>query len=111
MVDMSPRRNNPKDRADRDLDEGMSRRGIEHVRDDPDGEWTVRHLSGDTSDKAYRCPGCDQEIPRGVAHVVAWPSDGWGDPGDRRHWHTTCWRGRHQRKPNIQRSRNAPRYG
>ncbi len=42
-----------------------------------------------TGDKAYRCPGCDHEIRRGVAHLVVVPDD---DPDDRRHWHTECWR-------------------
>ena len=59
--------------------------------------------------KAYRCPGCDQEISAGVPHVVAWPADERGDLTDRRHWHTTCWRGRHQRRPNLQRGRNPQR--
>ncbi|WP_407924594.1 hypothetical protein [Catellatospora vulcania] len=108
---MSPRRNNKKDRPERDLDEAMSRRGVEYVHDDPDGEFTVRHLSGERSDKTYKCPGCHQEIRPGVPHVVAWPSQGWGDAGDRRHWHSSCWGSRHQRRPNVERSRNAPRYG
>ncbi|WP_333618229.1 ATP/GTP-binding protein [Dietzia sp.] len=43
--------------------------------------------------KAYRCPGCDQEIARGVAHVVAWPED--DEAGEwRRHWHSGCWTAR-----------------
>ena len=43
---------------------------------------------------AYRCPGCDQLIPPGVPHVVAWPED--GDAVDeRRHWHRACWAARH----------------
>ncbi|HEY7280069.1 MAG TPA: hypothetical protein VID47_00640 [Actinomycetota bacterium] len=42
-----------------------------------------------TGDKVYRCPGCDHEIRRGVGHLVVVPND---DPGERRHWHTECWR-------------------
>jgi hypothetical protein len=46
-----------------------------------------------------------------VPHVVVWPADERGDLGDRRHWHTGCWRARDRRAPNVQRSRNAPHYG
>jgi hypothetical protein len=46
----------------------------------------VRAVSGD---KVYRCPGCDHEIRRGVAHLVVVPVT---DPSQRRHWHTSCWR-------------------
>jgi hypothetical protein len=38
--------------------------------------------------KAYRCPGCNQEIPAGVGHEVVVPVHA---PEDRRHWHTPCW--------------------
>ena len=34
--------------------------------------WRARARAG----KRYRCPGCDQEIPSGVPHVVAWPEHG-----------------------------------
>jgi len=61
------------------------------------------------SEKAYRCPGCDQEIMGGRPHVVAWPSFDSG-AGDRRHWHQACWQSRETRGPAIKRSRNAPRY-
>ncbi|HEX6682380.1 MAG TPA: hypothetical protein VF062_06270 [Candidatus Limnocylindrales bacterium] len=63
-----------------------------------EGDFRVRHLTGETSTKTYRCPGCDQEIPPGVAHVVAWPLEGYGD-GERRHWHASCWKARHHRRP------------
>jgi len=46
----------------------------------------VRRVS---SDKPYRCPGCDHEIRAGVWHLVVVPQD---DPDDRRHWHAECWR-------------------
>jgi hypothetical protein len=64
-----------------------------------DGRWIVRTVSGAAAAKAYRCPGCNVEIPPGTPHVVAWPDT----PGllsargvdERRHWHTSCW----QRRP------------
>jgi len=76
-----------------------------------DEEWTVRTIAGGTAGKTYRCPGCDQEIRAGAAHVVAWPTGAPGGADDRRHWHTGCWRARDRRTPKVQRSRNAPRYG
>jgi hypothetical protein len=39
--------------------------------------------------KVYRCPGCQQGIRVGVSHLAVIPDE---DPGDRRHWHTECWR-------------------
>ncbi|MDA8288260.1 MAG: hypothetical protein M0014_07355 [Actinomycetota bacterium] len=63
-------------------------------------------LSGETAElrtiqpiaatKAYRCPGCNQEIAVGVGHVVVVPL---GDPGGRRHWHHACWQHRGRRRP------------
>ena len=41
------------------------------------------------SDKPYRCPGCDHVIRLGLQHLVVVPV---GDPDERRHWHTECWR-------------------
>jgi hypothetical protein len=46
----------------------------------------VRRVS---SDKPYRCPGCDHEIRAGVWHLVVVPQD---ESDQRRHWHTECWR-------------------
>jgi len=63
-----------------------------------DGEWKVRMLSGASSAKGYRCPGCDQEIRAGLPHVVSWPNWSGGDE-ERRHWHTICWRKRLDRGP------------
>jgi hypothetical protein len=71
----------------------------------------VRHVTGSAAGKAYRCPGCDQEIHGATGHMVAWPADGPSGPEHRRHWHTPCWRARSRRGANIQRSRGAPRYG
>ena len=59
-----------------------------------DGAWTVRSVSGSAATKAYRCPGCHQEVLPGVPHVVAWPADEPEGSVERRHWHTGCWRRR-----------------
>jgi hypothetical protein len=65
----------------------------------PDGEWVVQKVRG--NDREYRCPGCDQLVPAGTAHVVAWRSDGlFGEAiDDRRHWHSACWAARARRGP------------
>jgi len=78
----------------------------------PSNEWeedgfTVRALTGASSTKMYRCPGCDHEIRMATPHIVAWPVE---DPENRRHWHTPCWNSRGKRAPKIERTRNAPRY-
>lgn len=71
-----------------------------------DEEWIVRPLTGAGSGgKTYRCPGCDQQIPPGTPHLVAWPDHGGVD--DRRHWHTSCWNARDRRGARFPRSRNA----
>jgi hypothetical protein len=75
----------------------------EHVEDG----YVVRLVSG-ASGKAYRCPGCDQELRPAMPHVVAWPE---GQADDRRHWHTACWSARDRRGVKVHRSKNAPRYG
>ena len=86
--------------------------GPERVESWPDGDWVVRRVPGAASGKAYRCPGCDQEIAPGTPHVVAWPADGARMPGgaaldERRHWHTACWQRRLRRTPGVRR-RGAP---
>jgi hypothetical protein len=105
-----PRRNHRTPEAGPPVDDEAVRRGVQSVEAARDGDWLVRSVTGDTG-KVYRCPGCDQEIPAGVPHVVAWPADERGDLSDRRHWHTGCWRAPGRRAPAIQRSRSAPRYG
>ena len=86
-----------------------------------DDEWVVRQVTGSASTRAYRCPGCDQEIRPATPHVVAWPASFREDGSDegtqddaelaqRRHWHSACWRARGRRGPKVQRSRNAPRF-
>jgi hypothetical protein len=67
------------------------------IEDHPDGTWQIRRLTGVTVVKAYRCPGCQQMIPVGTAHVVAWRADSDGE--DRRHWHSGCWANRDRRRP------------
>jgi hypothetical protein len=68
--------------------------GLAQVQEWPDGDWVVRQVPGAAAAKTYRCPGCDQEIRPGKAHVVVWPADTPG-PDERRHWHNSCW----QRRP------------
>jgi hypothetical protein len=85
-----------------------SRGPVQPVESAADGDWVVRPLTGSGSDKAYRCPGCDQEIRPRTPHVVTWPAyarDSDLDPWDtesaadwRRHWHTACWRARDRRR-------------
>ena len=112
---MSPRRTHPRRRSglpeERPLDQEQLLRGVDRVQARPDGDWLVRNVPGTAAGKTYRCPGCDQEIRPGVAHVVAWPADERGDLSDRRHWHTGCWSARDRRAPGTLRSRSAPRYG
>jgi hypothetical protein len=77
------------------------------VEEAGDGDWVVRRVTGAATGKAYRCPGCDQEIRPGTPHLVSWPAyarDSDLDPWDtdsaadrRRHWHTACWRARDRR--------------
>lgn len=94
---MSPRRRPRRDEVPAlDLERALR---FEAVQSWTDGDWLVRTIPGSAATKMYRCPGCDHEIRPGVAHVVAWPADGRGDAGDRRHWHTPCWRARDRRRP------------
>lgn len=53
--------------------------------------YLVRHIGASAANKFYVCPRCNQNIPPGVAHVVAWPRDTGGRGDDRRHWHKHCW--------------------
>ncbi|MBB3036180.1 hypothetical protein [Hoyosella altamirensis] len=63
---------------------------------DPSAEYSVRDIPGAAAAKTYRCPGCDQIIPAGMPHVVAWRNMHGGEE-DRRHWHKGCWNGRRTR--------------
>ncbi|HJE50985.1 MAG TPA: hypothetical protein K8V15_03235 [Tessaracoccus flavescens] len=64
----------------------VSKRGVEYI---------VRDVSAQRAEKQYRCPGCQQVVAIGTAHVVTWPvTPPLGiDAGldIRRHWHTHCW--------------------
>ena len=82
---------------------------MERVEEWQGEDYQVRPLTGSASTKAYRCPGCDQEIRRATPHVVVWPLAD-AEAADRRHWHTACWRARDRRGTRILRSRSAPRY-
>ena len=72
---------------------------VNSVQVHPDGEWIVRSITAAGATKAYRCPGCEQEIRPGVAHVVAWRADRHDGEELRRHWHTPCWTARSRRRP------------
>ena len=77
-----------------DLDRLQS---VPQTQTGPGGEpYTVRKVRG--ADKSYRCPGCQQLIAAGTAHVVAWPTEHiLGSDvalGERRHWHSACWQRR-----------------
>lgn len=101
---MSPRRNRPKRP---DPEEAGPDHGLERTESWRGEEWVVRPVAG-SAGRRYRCPGCDQEIPGGAGHVVAWPV--YGSVDDRRHWHRACWNARERRGAKILRSRNAPRH-
>ncbi|MGP4000225.1 ATP/GTP-binding protein [Streptomyces sp. 8N706] len=114
---MSPRRNRPRGGDNLSPRPDGDRYGLESaplgggwgMTEHWQGEdWVVRQVGGGAAAKHYRCPGCDQEIPPGVPHVVAWAREGGAD--DRRHWHRACWNSRDRRTTRVQRSRNAPRY-
>jgi hypothetical protein len=49
----------------------------------------VRRVPGYRAEKRYVCPECQNAVPAGQGHVVAWPEH---LPEDRRHWHLHCWR-------------------
>jgi hypothetical protein len=105
---MSPRRNFPKGKRPNHAGEEL--RGSpsnQYFEDADDGYWVVRKLTGSSATKPYRCPGCDQMILLATPHIVAWLE---GDEDGRRHWHNACWEKRGKRKPNTERTRNAPRY-
>jgi len=100
---VSPRRARRRGPFDRPDGRGAGRPveavpGVDRVETAPDGDWVVRNVSGPALGKAYRCPGCEQEIRSGLPHIVSWPA--WpGGEDERRHWHTACWRNRANRGP------------
>uniref|UniRef100_A0AAU2V1X6 ATP/GTP-binding protein n=1 Tax=Streptomyces sp. NBC_00003 TaxID=2903608 RepID=A0AAU2V1X6_9ACTN len=110
---MSPRRNRPKGgekpTESESRTEGGDRFGLQGTESWQGEEWSVRHVAGaSAAGKRYRCPGCDQEIPSGAPHLVAWPE--YAGVDERRHWHKACWNAKDRRTTRVQRSRNAPRY-
>lgn len=88
-----PRRN----RRDRPAPRPLGLGGRQWEERGRDGSvWTVRQVRG--GDKDYVCPGCNQIVPAGAGHVVAWREDSVIGVEGRRHWHTPCWqRGAHRR--------------
>ncbi|MQA05366.1 MAG: hypothetical protein GEV07_22460 [Streptosporangiales bacterium] len=68
----------------------------DRVEEWPDGDWVVRTIAGAAATKAYRCPGCNQEVRPGTPHLVTWAQHLGSDT--RRHWHTACWRNRARRR-------------
>lgn len=60
------------------------------------GGFEVRRIQPYEARKRYVCPGCNQDIPKGLGHLVAVPLSA---PELRRHWHRACWDFRHRRRP------------
>lgn len=77
--------------------------GVRRTEEYRGAVWVVSPVTGSRAAKPYRCPGCDQEIPPAVPHVVVWPFDGpvglVAGVAERRHWHTPCWSARDRRGP------------
>lgn len=88
---MTRRRPSKHTRAPRPLIAG----GFETSAQKSDGRYVTRSLTADRATKSYTCPGCNQTIAAGVAHVVAWPStppvNATSAVEYRRHWHKACW--------------------
>ena len=84
-----PRRRPPPRRVGPRLPLPVTRR----IEQGPDGyDYEVKPVAASRATKTYRCPGCDQEIKPGIAHVVVLPADAGESAVDkRRHWHTACW--------------------
>ncbi len=61
--------------------------------DHPDAQ--TRFVQPYEAMKTYLCPGCRNEIPPGMGHLVAVPPE---DPDLRRHWHRGCWTNRKNRR-------------
>lgn len=73
----------------------LSTSGFARTVEKADGGWQVQSLPADRAVKEYRCPGCNQSVSEGTAHLVAWRTEaplGQARAVDaRRHWHTSCW--------------------
>jgi hypothetical protein len=61
-----------------------------------DAELEVQRIQPYQARKSYLCPGCNQDIPPGVGHLVVVPRMA---PDLRRHWHHGCWANRTRRRP------------
>jgi hypothetical protein len=103
---VSPRRNHPKRRGPKPEEREMGT-SSETIEEHSEGVYRVRKITGSSSTKPYRCPGCDQIIPMATPHVVAWLEE---DVESRRHWHSACWAKRNDRRPRTERTRNAPKF-
>jgi hypothetical protein len=72
-------------------------REVTYVADPMTGyQAEVRHVMPANAQKAYRCPGCNQDVAPRTGHVVIVPLS---DPSLRRHWHSACWALRDRRHP------------
>ncbi len=58
-------------------------------------ELEIRAVQPYQARKAYLCPGCNQDIARGMGHLVVVPR---AAPELRRHWHHPCWASRGRRR-------------
>lgn len=61
--------------------------------------WAVRTSRPNDSGRSFLCPGCQQQIASGQAHLVVWPVEAMSGVENRRHWHTVCWQARDRRPP------------
>ena len=61
-----------------------------------DGPVSVQRVQPYQARKSYLCPGCNQDVPAGLGHLVVVPDL---VPEDRRHWHHGCWEHRRNRRP------------
>jgi len=71
---MSPRRNYPKNKRPKSEERDIST-SSQTIEEHHEGMYIVRKLTGSSSNKPYRCPGCDQVIPMATPHTVAWLED------------------------------------
>lgn len=93
---MPRRQHRDRDQQPPQLDWERIRHGVRRVETKRGSRWVVQPISERNAQKEYRCPGCDQLIPPGQAHLVAWEEESiLGSQRaleDRRHWHSHCWR-------------------
>jgi hypothetical protein len=100
-----PRRSHKSLRRDgadrRGSGDGAASLGGQETQRTPDGVFLVSTIPGHAARKSYRCPGCQQVIAVGTAHLVVWPADdpSWVESAvdGRRHWHRSCWHRRSTR--------------